>query len=101
LYDRRKGEPVDSFQQFEDKIARAIEVLKRVQAEKKALEHELEHLKSAVKERTREAEANQRELVALRREREEVRSRVEKLLEQIEALAKTDGPAERSAAGSA
>ena len=101
LCDQGEGEPVDSFQQFEEKIARAIEVLKRVHAEKKALEHELEHLKSAAKERTRETEANQKELVALRREREEVRARVEKLLEQIEALAKTDGPAERSAAGSA
>lgn len=92
---------MDSFQQFEEKINRAIEVLKRVQAEKKALEHELERAKSAAKERVRETEVNQRELVALRCEREEVRARVEKLLEQIDALAKTDGPAERSAAGSA
>ncbi|HEV2423220.1 MAG TPA: hypothetical protein VGZ29_00180 [Terriglobia bacterium] len=92
---------MDSFQQFEEKITRAIDVLKRVQSEKKALEHELEHAKAAAKEKTREAEASQRELVALRREREEVRTRVEKLLEQIDALAKTDGSAERSAAGSA
>ena len=81
---------MDSFQQFEEKISRAIEVLKRVQAEKKALEHEVERLKSAAKERTRESEAHERELVALRREREEVRARVEKLLEQIDALT---GPA--------
>lgn len=92
---------MDSFQQFEEKIARAIEVLKRVQAEKKALELELERVKLAARERTRETEANQRELVALRREREEVRARVEKLLEQIDALTKSDGPAERPAAGSA
>jgi len=84
---------VDSFQQFEEKITRAIDVLKRVQTEKKALEHELERAKSAAKERGREAEAHQHELVALRREREEVRVRVEKLLEQIDALAKTDGSA--------
>jgi FtsZ-binding cell division protein ZapB len=84
---------VDSFQQFEEKITRAIDVLKRVQTEKKALEQELERAKSAAKERGREAEAHQHELVALRREREEVRARVEKLLEQIDALTKTDGPA--------
>ncbi len=84
---------MDSFQQFEEKIARAIEVLKRVQAEKKALEHELDRAKSAAKERARDAEAHERELVALRREREEVRTRVEKLLEQIDALTKPDAPA--------
>lgn len=82
---------MDSFQQFEEKISRAIEVLKRVQTEKQALEHELERVKSVAKERSRETEAHERELVALRREREEVRVRVEKLLEQIEGLAKTDG----------
>lgn len=84
---------MDSFQQFEEKITRAIDVLKRVQTEKKALEQELERAKSAAKERGREAEAHQHELVALRREREEVRVRVEKLLEQVDALTKTDGSA--------
>ena len=72
---------MDSFQQFEEKITRAIEVLKRVQSEKKSLEQELERAKSAAKERGREAEAHQHELVALRREREEVRARVVRLLE--------------------
>lgn len=76
----------DSFQKFEEKIARAIEVVKRVQSEKKALELELERVKSAAKERAREWDAQERELVALRREREEVRSRVEKLLDQIDSL---------------
>ncbi len=84
---------MDSFQQFEEKITRAIDVLKRVQSEKKALEQELERAKSAAKERGREAEAHQQELVALRREREEVRARVEKLLEQIDALTGADGSA--------
>lgn len=81
---------MDSFQQFEEKIARAIEVLKRVQAEKKALEHELEKSKSSAKERAKTADLQERELVALRREREEVRARVEKLLEQIESLSKPE-----------
>jgi chromosome segregation ATPase len=84
---------VDSFQQFEEKITRAIDVLKRVQSEKKSLEQELERAKSTAKERGREAEAHQHELVALRREREEVRARVEKLLDQIDALTKADGSA--------
>ena len=82
------SDSVDTFQQFEEKIARAVEVVKRVQTEKKALEMELEKIKSASKERAREWESKERELVALRREREEVRERVGKLLDQIDALAK-------------
>ena len=78
--------PVDSFQQFQEKIARAVDVVKRAQAEKIALEQEIERLRAASKERTREWEAKERELVTLRREREEIRERVEKLLEQIEVL---------------
>ena len=80
----------DTFQQFEEKITRAVEVVKRVQTEKKALEVELEKIKSTSKDRAREWEAKERELVALRREREEVRERVGKLLDQIDALAKPD-----------
>ncbi|HUI42174.1 MAG TPA: hypothetical protein VL523_09405 [Terriglobia bacterium] len=80
----------ETFQKFEEKIARAIEVLKRVQAERKSLAQELERLKAATRERARESDARDRELIALRREREEVRVRVEKLLEQIDALTKPD-----------
>ena len=80
------SEPVDSFQQFQEKIARAVDVVKRAQAEKRALEQEIERLRAASRERAREWDAKERELVALRREREEVRERVEKLLEQIDAL---------------
>ena len=80
------NDSADSFQKFEEKIARAIEVVKRLQSEKKALEQELERVKSAAKERAREWDAQERDLVALRREREEVRTRVEKLLAQIDSL---------------
>jgi chromosome segregation ATPase len=79
-------EPVDSFQQFQEKITRAVEVVKRAQSEKKALEQEIEKLRIASKERARDWDAKERELVALRREREEVRERVEKLLDQINSL---------------
>jgi len=80
------NDSVDLFQKFEEKIARAIEVMKRLQSEKRALEQELERANSAAKERAREGDAQERELLALRREREEVRARVEKLLEQIDSL---------------
>jgi FtsZ-binding cell division protein ZapB len=81
---------LDSFQQFEEKLTRAISVVKRTQAEKKALESELERLKAATKDCAREWDAKRRELVALRRERQEVRERIEKLLAQIDALTQAD-----------
>ena len=84
------ADSAETFQKFEEKIARAIEVVKRVQSEKKGLEHEVERLKAAARERAHDGDARDRELIALRREREEVRSRVEKLLEQIDALTKPD-----------
>jgi chromosome segregation ATPase len=84
------ADSAETFQKFEEKIARAIQVLKRAQSEKKALEREVERLKSAARDRAHESEARDRQLIALRREREEVRTRVEKLLEEIDALTKGD-----------
>jgi FtsZ-binding cell division protein ZapB len=80
----------DPFTKLEEKIARTVEAFRRVQAEKTALEEQLESLKSASRDQGRRWEAQERELVALRKEREEVRSRVEKLLEQIDGLTKPD-----------
>jgi chromosome segregation ATPase len=78
----------DPFAKLEEKIARTVEAFRRVQAEKRALEEQLESLKSASRDQGRRWDAQERELVALRKEREEVRSRVEKLLEQIDGLTK-------------
>jgi len=80
----------DPFTKLEEKIARAVEAFRRLQAEKRALEEQLENLKSATKQQGRRWDAQERELVALRKEREEVRSRVEKLLEQVDGLTKPD-----------
>lgn len=80
----------DPFTKLEEKIARAVELFRQVQAEKRALEQQLESLKSATKEQGRRWDSQERELVALRKEREEVRSRVEKLLEQVDGLTKPD-----------
>ena len=80
----------DPFTKLEEKIARAVEAFRRLQAEKRALEEQLENLKSATKQQGRRWDAQERELVALRKEREEVRSRVEKLLELVDGLTKPD-----------
>jgi hypothetical protein len=76
----------DQFQLLEDKLSKAIEVFKRTQTEKRALEQEVERLKEEPKARAQAMSVMERELIALRREREEVRVRMEKLLQRIDAL---------------
>ena len=82
--------PNEQFERLEEKLLRAIELFKRTQTEKRALEQEVERLKGETKERAQAISTMERELIALRREREEVRSRVEKLLERIDALTSPD-----------
>jgi chromosome segregation ATPase len=76
----------DQLQKLEERVLKALELIKQSQAEKLALRQDLEELKAESRERAKVIEAHQRELVALRREREEVRIRVEKLLQRIDAL---------------
>ena len=73
---------IDPFERLEEKFQKAIDLFKRTQTEKHALEQEIEKLK----DRAQSSSAMERELIALRKEREEVRARVEKLLERIDAL---------------
>jgi len=78
------------FEQLEKKLRKAVEVFKQAQAEKRAVERELERSKADSKLGSKGSAGLEKELQALRREREEVRSRVEKLVEQIELLTKPD-----------
>lgn len=78
--------PNEQFERLEEKLLRAIELFKRTQAEKRALEQEVERLKGETKERSQGHSLLERELIALRREREDVRARVEKLLARIDEL---------------
>jgi predicted nucleic acid-binding Zn-ribbon protein len=83
-------DPNEQFERLEEKLLKAIALFKRTQAEKRALEQEVEKLKGETKERAQALSAMERELIALRREREDVRSRVEKLVERFDALAISD-----------
>ena len=76
----------DQFVRLEEKLLKAIELFKRTQDEKRALQEEVERLKGETKEHAQGVSAMEKELIALRREREEVRGRVEKLVERIDAL---------------
>ena len=78
--------PNDAFKKLEEKVLRVAELLKQAQAEKRALQHELDRGKSGVEEERKRLAALERELETLRRERDEVRARVEKIIEQIDML---------------
>jgi predicted nuclease with TOPRIM domain len=80
----------DHFQMLEEKLFKAAEVFRRAQQEKHALRQEVEKLKTDAHERARRCQALEHELIALRKEREEVRARVQKLVEQIDALTKSE-----------
>ncbi len=75
------------FKTLEEKILRTIELLKSAREARAVAERDVSRLREQLNEREEEVDTMRQELVGLRREREEVRSRVEKMLEQIEALA--------------
>lgn len=83
-------ETTDHFQKLEEKMLKAIELFKRTQAEKHALEKDVEKLASESKERARQIETLEKELIALRREREDVRERIEKLVDRLDHLTSQD-----------
>ena len=83
-------DPNEQFERLEEKLLRAIELFKRTQTEKRALERDIEKLRVETKERAQGLTAMERELIALRREREEVRVRIEKLLQRVDALTSQD-----------
>ena len=86
----RVSDSIDHFQKLEEKLWKAIELFKRTQAEKRALQQDIEKLRTDSKERAKLIDGLERELLALRREREDVRARIEKLLSQIDALTGPD-----------
>lgn len=82
----------ESFQQLEEKLAKASDILKRALAEKHDLQKALEMLKRDRGGGHERLETLQNEVKVLRREREEVRARIEKLLTQIDKLTGEDSP---------
>jgi chromosome segregation ATPase len=84
------AETDDKLQKLAEKLKKAAEIFKKTQWEKRALQHELEKLKSGSKNRPKRLVMMEREIQTLRREREEVRTRIEKLIEEIDALTKAD-----------
>ncbi|HEX7286990.1 MAG TPA: hypothetical protein VF532_12460 [Candidatus Angelobacter sp.] len=74
------------FPALEEKIYKAIELLKSARAGQAAAERDSTRLREQLEEREEELENLRSEMVALRKERETVRERVEKMLKQMDAL---------------
>jgi len=77
----------DQLASLEQKVYRTIELLKTARVAKADAERDTARLREQAEMREEEMDSLRNENLALRKEREDVRSRVEKLLEQIEAMA--------------
>ncbi len=81
--DRSAGE---DFPALEEKIYKAIELLKSAREAKSAAVRDANRVREQLEQREEELEMLRSEVVTLRKEREEVRGRVEKMLKQIDVL---------------
>lgn len=84
---------VDELQALEQKVLRAVEIIRKEREERAAAETKVEQLNLQVQSLQEQLELQQMEtsdvqqqLDSLRGERESVRGRMEKLLEQLETL---------------
>ena len=76
----------DEFSALEERVLRAVNLVKRERLERAAAEERPAQAESQLAEKTEAAANLSREIDSLRTEREAVRQRVEKLLAQLDAL---------------
>jgi uncharacterized coiled-coil protein SlyX len=76
----------DDFSALEERIVRAVDLVKRGRVAHAAAEERAAQAEVRVREQAPLVEHLQKEVNALRAERDQMRKRVEKLLEQLDAL---------------
>jgi len=76
----------DDFSALEERILRAVELVKRERSARTAAEDRAAKAEAQAREQTLIADQLHNELDALRAERDHVRQRVEKLLTQLDAI---------------
>lgn len=76
----------EDFPALEEKIYKAIELLRSAREGKAAAERDAQRLRDQLEQREEELDVLRGEMISLRKEREEVRARVEKMLKQIDTL---------------
>jgi hypothetical protein len=77
---------VNEFSALEDRVLRAVEVVRRERHARVAAEERAHHAEAEMRDQSQLIEHAEKELTALRAEREQVRQRVERLLGQLDAL---------------
>jgi hypothetical protein len=77
---------VDDFSALEERIVRAVELVKRERLARSAAEERAAQAETQLHEQLPRVEQLQSEVKALRVERDQVRQRVERLLAQLDAL---------------
>ena len=77
---------VNDFSALEEKILRAVNMVKRERQARAAVEERLAKAEAQLREQAPLAEQLQSEVNALRAERDQVKQRVERLLGQLDAL---------------
>jgi hypothetical protein len=80
------GISADEFQALEQKVLRAVEIVKREREARAAAEAEVVSLREQLAIYQSDARAAETELTTLNKERDAVRLRVEKMLQQIDQL---------------
>jgi chromosome segregation ATPase len=76
----------DEFQALEQKVLRAVEIVKKEREARAAAEAEIASLREELDTYKSNARVAESELTTLTKEREQVRVRVEKMLQQIDEL---------------
>lgn len=77
---------VDEFQALEQKVLRAVEIVKREREARAAAEAEVERLRQQLEAERSAAAVAESQLSHLHQERDQVRQRVEKMLQQMDDL---------------
>lgn len=77
---------VDEFQALEQKVLRAVEIVRREREARAAAEAEIAQLRELLDIQTAETNEAQSKIATLNQEREAVRQRVEKMLSQMDEL---------------
>ncbi|HXC96417.1 MAG TPA: hypothetical protein VNU92_12005 [Edaphobacter sp.] len=80
------GISADEFQALEQKVLRAVEIVKKEREARAAAEAEIVSLREQLAAQKSNARAAETELTTLNKERDQVRQRVEKMLQQIDEL---------------
>jgi chromosome segregation ATPase len=80
------GITADEFQALEQKVLRAVEIVKKEREARAAAEAEIASLREELATYKQNARAVESEITTLTKEREAVRVRVEKMLQQIDEL---------------